>query len=151
MPGALASGYADLLTRTTLQTDVAESAASVLRLVAALQRVPGVLFAEMTAGTDRAVVAHDPAVDATSLLAAAAASGVHARILCDTRTIAPGPGAPPGADIPARRLATLALLLVFQLALTEALFPNFVSRHLIIPVLLLSLWAFLMTRRILKR
>jgi hypothetical protein len=105
----------------------------------------------MTAGTDRAVVAHDPAVAATSLLAAAAASGVRARVLSDTRTVEPGPGALTGADIPARRLATLALLLVFQLALTEALFPNFVSRHLIIPVLLLSLWAFLMTRRILKR
>ena len=71
-----------------------------------------------------------------SLLAAAAASGVRARVLSDTRTVEPGPGALTGADIPARRLATLALLLVFQLALTEALFPNFVSRHLIIPCLL---------------
>jgi hypothetical protein len=70
-PGA---GDADILTRTTLQMDEGLSMASIAQLIKALQRVPGVLLAEIAAGSARAIVAHDAAVPGASLLASSADS-----------------------------------------------------------------------------
>jgi len=74
----------DLLTRTTLQIDGGGSAPSLTLVIQALHRVPGVLMAEMHAASARAVVAHDSAVPAGALLAAASGAGAHARIVTTT-------------------------------------------------------------------
>jgi len=76
-PGA---GTSDLLTRTTLQLEANVSLPSIARVTRALQRVPGVLLAEVNATGSRAIVAHDSAVNLESLLEATARAGVRARI-----------------------------------------------------------------------
>ncbi|MFY9779760.1 MAG: hypothetical protein WAJ85_04530 [Candidatus Baltobacteraceae bacterium] len=143
---------AALLTRTTLQMGEGLSTPSIAQVVHALQRVPGVLLAEITSGTARAVVAHDPAVTAASLLAAAAGAGVPAKIVTDTRAPTASPGmALPAVDMPTRRLLMLAGLLVFILALTEAMRPTLAISRFVLPLLLLSVWAFIIARAVLSR
>jgi hypothetical protein len=62
------TGGPDGLTRTTLQIDGTMSPPSVAQVLEALQRVPGVLLAEVNPQNARAVVAHDAAVPAASPL-----------------------------------------------------------------------------------
>jgi hypothetical protein len=139
MPAEPGARDTALLTRTTLQMDEGLSTPSIAQVIHALQRVPGVLLAEITAGTARAVVAHDPAVPTASLLAAAAGAGVPAKIVADTRAPTVSPGMVlPAVDMPTRRLVMLAGLLVFMLSLTEAMRPTLAISHFVLPVLLLS-------------
>jgi copper chaperone CopZ len=79
-PSAPGAGAADLLTRTTLQLEANVSLPSLARVTHALQRVPGVLLAEVNAAGSRATVAHDSGVNLDSLLEATARAGVRARI-----------------------------------------------------------------------
>jgi len=79
-PTAPGAGAADLLTRTTLQLEANVSLPSLAGVTRALQRVPGVLLAEVNAAGSRAFVAHDSGVNLESLLEAAARAGVRARI-----------------------------------------------------------------------
>ncbi|MGD0471889.1 MAG: hypothetical protein ABSB70_01575 [Candidatus Velthaea sp.] len=147
-----APGRDDFLTRTTLQLDEGLSLPSVAGLIKTLQRVPGVLLAEIAAGSARAVVAHDAAVPGASLLAAAARAGVHATIVADTRPpVAPVETAAPPALSRDRRIFALAAALLFLLALGEAVFPRLTSNHYLLPVLLSSLWAFVIARMLFKR
>jgi hypothetical protein len=150
MPAAPGARDADLLTRTTLQMDEGlstPSIAQIAQVIHALQRVPGVLLAEITTGTARAIVAHDPAVPTASLLAAAAGAGVRATIAADTRAPTVSPGmALPAVDMPTRRLLMLAGLLVFLCAPTEAMRPNIAISHFVLPVLLSSVRAFVIVR-----
>jgi len=88
----VSSGGGDSLTRTTLHVDAAAPAALVAAAVRALQRVPGVLLADLDAATARLVVAHDGAVPVASLVAAATQAGVNARIARS--------GVAPDADVP---------------------------------------------------
>ncbi len=88
-PGA---GGSDLLTRTTLQLEANVSLPSIVRVTSALQRVPGVLLAEVNAAGSYAIVAHDSAVNLESLLDAAARAGVRARIEAPLAVAAMRPG-----------------------------------------------------------
>jgi hypothetical protein len=69
------------LTRTTIAVASDLSPPLIAQLVAALQRVPGVLLADWVAASAHAVVAHDAAVPVAALEAAAASTGLKARIL----------------------------------------------------------------------
>jgi hypothetical protein len=142
---------ADILTRTTLEIDEALSAHSVADLIRALQHVPGVLLADIAAGSARAIVAHDAAVPGTSLLAAAEGAGVHAKIVADTRAPVPSAAlaAPPGV-IRARRLLTTAAALFFGLALGEAFIPHLAGNKQLLPMLLACVWAFVIGRALFK-
>jgi len=145
-------GSDDFLTRTTLQLDEGLSLPSVAGLIKTLQRVPGVLLAEIAAGSARAVVAHDAAVPGASLLAAAERAGVHATILADMRPPAGSVDpALPLALTPNRRLFTLAAALLLSLALCETIFPRLASNHYLLPVLLSSLWAFVIAHTLFNR
>jgi hypothetical protein len=147
-----APGDVDFLTRTTLQMDPGLPLPSIAQLIKTLQRVPGVLLAEIAAGSDRAVVAHDAAVPGASLLAAAERAGVHATIVGGTPPAAAVVDtALPVADASNRRLLTLAAALAFVLALCETSFPRLASNHYLLPVLLSSIWAFVIARTIFKR
>jgi copper chaperone CopZ len=79
-PTAPGAGAADLLTRTTLQLDANLPIPSIAGVTRALQRVPGVLLAEVNAASSRAFVAHDSGVRLDALLEAAAGAGVRARV-----------------------------------------------------------------------
>jgi hypothetical protein len=142
---------ANLLTRTTLEVDESLSTLSVAQLVRALQRVPGVLLAEIAAGSACAIVAHDAAVPGASLLAAAEGAGVHAKIVADTR--APAPSADrisPLADAPTQRVATIAAALFLGLVLGDALVPHLADNRLLLPITLSCVWAFVIGRAVFK-
>jgi hypothetical protein len=138
-------GSADILTRTTLQMDGSLSPPSIANVVHALQRVPGVLLAEINAAGARAVVAHDSAVSTASLLAAAAGAGERATIVADRGAlpISAGTG-PPFASIPIRRLLLLVAALALLQAFIGALSPSLAKNHVLLPILLAFLWAFVL-------
>jgi hypothetical protein len=142
---------ANILTRTTLQVDESLPTPSIAQLVHALQRVPGVLLAEIAAGSARAIVAHDAAVPSASLLAAAEGAGVHARIVAETR--APAPSAErvsPLEAAPTQRVLTIAAALFFGLVLGDALIPHLADNRLLLPIMLSSVSAFVIGRAMFK-
>jgi hypothetical protein len=136
----------DILTRTTLQFDTAISAPGALEIKRALQRVPGVLLAEIDGASDRATVAHDCAVPIASLLAAVAANGARAAVVVDPRArgVSAGVAQPLGA-IPAQRLFFVAAFLLL-LPLFGTVSPSLAKNHLFIPIVLAFTWAVVFVR-----
>ena len=131
----------DLLTRTTLEIEGSLSAPSIARIIATLQRVPGVLFAEVNATNSSATVAHDSAVPRASLLDAVSQAGAHAAIA--------GGGQTPAADgrtfVPPkatrfRRLAIFSSALFIALELTNLLLPKALDKPWLLPALVSSCW-----------
>jgi len=151
MPAEPSVRDAVFLTRTTLQMDEGSSTASVAEAILALQRVPGVLLAEITSGTTRAIVAHDPAVPAASLLAATERAGARANIVANTRTAAANPGSDLATlGLPARRLLMFAAVLAFLLPRIEAMRPTLAIDHFVLPALM-SASVFIVARAMLTR
>jgi Cu+-exporting ATPase len=144
-------GASDQLTRTTLQIDAALAGPGIAQVIRALQRVPGVLLAEVNAATSRAIVAHDAAVPAASLLAAAAGAGVHARIVADTRTPATSvdPAGLQRARI--RQLITFATTAFIALAVIDMLVPASLGKNWLLPVLVSVFWAVFFAEAIIRR
>jgi copper chaperone CopZ len=140
----------DMLTRTTLRIDTAISALSVSELKRALQRVPGVLLAEIDGSAGRATVAHDSAVQMTSLFDAVAANGAHASVVTEPRAPAVSGGvAPPLAAVPIQRLLLVATL-VLVLPLFGTLNPSLAKNHLLIPIVLSFVWAVVVARAVFR-
>jgi cation transport ATPase len=132
----------DLLTRTTLQVDGIPAEASVAQMIRALQKVPGVLLAELNPTQAHAVVAHDAAVLAISLIAAAENAGVRVRIVRDTLppTLS-GKSAAQLRTLSNRQLLIVAALACVIVASVGMLVPNATLKHEILIVLTSSLWA----------
>jgi cation transport ATPase len=146
------SGSANILTRTTLQIDGSPSAPSIANVVHALHRVQGVLFAEINAISARAVVAHDPAVSTASLLGAATGAGVRATIVADGLAPAVSGGASPSfARLSIRRLMPLIAALILLQALFVTVSPSLAKTHMLNPIVLGLVWAFLFFNISLKR
>jgi hypothetical protein len=141
---------ANILTRTTLQVDGSLSTLSIAQLVHALQRVPGVLLADIAAGSARAIVAHDAGVPAASLLAAAAGAGVQAKIVSDTRPPTSAESASPLAGRSTRQLLMTAAALLLGLALGEAFIPHLAGNKVLLPMLLACVWAFVIGQAMFK-
>jgi hypothetical protein len=134
-------GGVDLLTRTTLQIDGSMSTTSIAHMIQALQRVPGVLLAEVDAVGNRATVAHDAAVPTASFLAAAAGAGVYAGLVVGT----PVPSTNPDAAMRIKREHIPRYIMVWVAAfvavsLIEALIPNSPAKHWVLPVLMTTFW-----------
>jgi hypothetical protein len=135
-----------------LQVEEGLSLPSVAELIAALQRVPGVLLADFGAGSARAVVAHDAGVPRASLLAAAERAGVHARIVNDARApTADGNEALRLGENRTGRLLALVGGLALLAAIAEAFNPRLASNAFVMPILLSTVWAFVVARAILRR
>lgn len=117
---------AALLTRTTLQTFGDASAASLAVLVRALQRVPGVLIAELQAAGARVIVMHDSAVPVASFVTAAATAGIRATIVALPlpAAVAGAAAAAPLQAIHVRHVAAVAVAIVVTMALLEMLLPH---------------------------
>jgi hypothetical protein len=139
---------ADLLTRTTLAFDERMAAATLGQMVRALQRVPGVLLAELTASDAHLVVAHDAGVPANALVAAAENAGVDVRIVSDTRGPIARAQPQPARN---RNLAIAGALAFVALALVDALVKNQGQKHTILIVLTVSLWAGFFVTSFLRR
>jgi hypothetical protein len=144
----------DLLTRTTLQLDAGVSADAVREMVRTLQRVPGVLLADLAA-SDRAIVAHDAAVPTASLVAAAHRAGVGAHIVADAAS--PTSDGNPGETVllrqhaRMRRMVTVTAAVFLALTLIETGITNVAVRHILSLVLMTSLWAFFIAEAIIAR
>jgi hypothetical protein len=137
----------DLLTRTTLQFDGTIADATLAPMIRALQRVPGVLLAEVNPATARALVAHDAAVPATSLIAAAQNVGVRVRIVGGaTPAAAAGHALSRRSVLGNRRLLVAASLAFLALAIVDALVPNTPPKHWILIVLTAAVWVFFITK-----
>ncbi len=136
----------DLLTRTTLRFDHNPSAGALANLIRSLQRVPGVLVAELNAVGDRALLAHDGAVPIASLLAAATALGVQATVIRDPRSVPDGASAAQttAATAPPRvRPLTLIGVAVFvALGIADALVPALRDNHTLSVILIAAVWGF---------
>jgi hypothetical protein len=131
----------DLLTRTTLQIDASLPAPAIAQAIRALQRVPGVLLAELNSTSTQATVAHDSAVTAASLLAAA--QGVRARIVADTRLLAlDATTAQLRAVKDLRRFMVVAAAVFVVQVLVELLVPAGAFKNWLGPSLIWSLWVF---------
>jgi hypothetical protein len=151
-PGGGAAG--DLLTRTTLQLDAGVSAETVREMVRTLQRVPGVLLADL-AGSDRAIVAHDSAVPTAALVAAAHQAGVRAHIVIDAASRT-GDGKAGGSVTPRQharmRMMVIVTASVFlALTLIETGISNVPVRHALSLVVMTSLWVFFIAEAIVAR
>ncbi len=143
---------ADLLTRTTLQVDGGFAGRSLEQMISALQRVPGVLFAEVNAANAGAIVAHDAAVPAASLIAAAQNVGVHVRVVHDTRaTNLAGSVGAPLHSLGNRQLLLVAAVAFVISSIVDLLIPNLAQKHGILIVLTSSLWAFYLATSLLRR
>ncbi len=116
-------------------------------MIRALQRVPGVLLAEVNAATARAVVAHDAAVPATSLIAAAEKAGVHVRIIGDTRApkLADSPGTPLHS-LGSRQLLIAAAAAFIVLTIVDLFVPNATQKHVVLFGLTSLLWALFLAK-----
>jgi copper chaperone CopZ len=143
---------ADLLTRTTLQVDGSTAGGSIAQMIRALQRVPGVLLAEVNAANARAVVAHDAAVPATSLIAAAQSAGVQVRIVGDTRApkFANDPAAPL-RSLGSRQLLIVAAAAFIVLTVVDLLVRNAAQRHEILIGVTVALWAVFLAKSFMVR
>jgi len=152
MPAPTRAAAPHVLMRTTLQMDENLSPSAIGQMIAALQRVPGVLLAEVGPGTARTVVAHDSAVPSASLLEAAARTGVRLKFVTDTRAPAANfDPTQPLAGIPVRSLLILAAALVFLPIFDAALSPRLENSHFALPVLLYSIVALTVAFTLLRR
>jgi hypothetical protein len=132
----------DFLTRTTLQIDTGMAELPIAQLVHGLQRVPGVLFAEINAAGSRVVVAHDAGVPTASLLNAASALGLQAKFVGDTRTAAVRiAGALPASRLPKRNVVIVAAILVPVALGVSILIPSFAGNRWLLPAVFIALWA----------
>ena len=141
-------GGVDLLTRTTLQLDGSTSAASIAQVIQTLQRVPGVLFAEVDAASGRTTIAHDAGVPAAALLAAANGVGVHAGIVASPSALPIKAGADLRFNGALMRRRMFVWVVIFVAAwLIEALVPDSPEKHWLVPILMTAFWlSFLITR-----
>jgi hypothetical protein len=161
------SGGGDSLTRTTLHVDGATSAVLVANVVHALQRVPGVLLADLDAATARLVVAHDGAVPVTSLVAAATLAGVNARVVRSGPTRDPGvpsvaaaaplertrAAAPFWSRISGRgRIMLVAMsLLIGATVLVDVAVPNITQKRALFDGGIVAIWIFFFASTYLRR
>lgn len=145
-------GGVDLLTRTTLQVDGVLSIPLIASVTRALQRVPGVLLAEVNAASSRAIVAHDAAVPTASLVAAAAAAGVHAEIVGETRTAGNGGShAVRLHDVSNRNAQTVAGIVFLMLCAIDLVLPESAGKYRLLIALTILLWFFFLAKWIVGR
>ncbi len=145
------SATPDLLTRTTLELDGILSASSIAQAIHALQRVPGVLLAELGATGTSATVAHDAAVPAASLLAAVASAGVHAKIVGGTAVAVNGGDAAARQQLRVRRLIIVAAAAFAAVTLIDTFVPDSPGKHWFVPLFISAIWVFFFAEAMLGR
>jgi cation transport ATPase len=134
------TGFADFLTRTTLEIDGGLSALAIDRVTSALRHVPGVLLTEVSAASARVFVAHDPGVSSSALLAATEKAGLHATIL------APPPSSlvtsAPTYTASFRRRIVVAAACLGALALVNVVIHAVPGAAWLFPILVSGVWLF---------
>jgi hypothetical protein len=144
-------GKIDMLTRTTLQIHDAMSPPSIAHMIFALQRVPGVLLADLNLGATSVVVAHDSAVSTASLVTAATAAG--SRV-----TLVARPAVARGAELAAPKrgfnIVTMCAVVLgpaLLLLTIELIDPPLATNHYFLPIFLSIAWTFVLIRPMFRR
>jgi len=142
----------DLLTRTTLKIAPLAGGASIAQLIQALQRVPGVLFAEAAPGNGAVVVSHDAGVPTATLLQAAIGVGVNGVLVGAGLLRAPHPAesATSRYAVRSRQLLIAAIALLATLGLAYVLVPTSAEKHWLLMTFTWLLWV-LFVAQILRR
>ncbi len=138
----------DSLTRTTLQVSQTISIAAIGDVVRALQRVPGVLLADLNPSSARVTVAHDGAVLTSALVSAAKGAGAHATIVSEARpappAVAPAAAATlraPAVPRPQIRASLIAMsTIAVVLICIDLLLPDSPQKRLVLNGLVLAVW-----------
>jgi hypothetical protein len=121
-------------------------------MIRALQRVPGVLLAEVDTADARAVVAHDAGVRANALIVAAQNVGVQVRIVGDTRVLKlAGSAASPVHWFASRQLLIAAAAAFIVLTVVDLLVPNAAQKHGILIVVTVALWTVFLAKSFMVR
>jgi hypothetical protein len=144
-------GKIDMLTRTTLQLHEVMSPASIAHMIFALQRVPGVLLADLNLGAKSVVVAHDSAVSTASLLTAATASGARATLVARP-VVMPNPDSnavPQKINLAMTSAVVLGPALV--LLAIDLLDPSLATNHYFLPIFLSIAWTIVLIRPMFRR
>lgn len=136
----------DSLTRTTLQVSQSISIAEIGDVVRALQRVPGVLLADLNPSSARVTVAHDGAVSTAALVSAAKVAGAHATIVREVKppaaagaalAAAPAIAAPrPHVRASLIAMSTIAVVLIC----IDLVLPDSPQKRLVLNALVLAVW-----------
>ncbi len=146
IPFTALTGGGDSLTRTTLQIGGSPSQSLISDVIHALQRVPGVLLADVNPVNAQALVAHDGAVPTGALVSAASGVGATATIVADKAAPSEGRLLPlsAAASVPASILArpTIVLMMVAAVAhvLIGAFAPDVPAKHIVINALVVGVW-----------
>jgi hypothetical protein len=111
-------------------------------VVSALQRVPGVLLAELNEANTKIVVAHDGAVPLNSLISAAKNAGVPTTIVGGAIAAVIGGTALDDGGKRARSLRLLVAIVAYAmtLLLAEVLLPETTAKRVLINTLVLGAW-----------
>jgi hypothetical protein len=142
----------DLLAHTTIQVASDLPKQSIAHLIAALQRVPGVLLADWVPASARAIVAHDAGVPVAALIAAAGGTGLHALVLgAPSSATAATAVADPASTLRLRRFFAAAAIIMFVAAIITTFDPRLASNHLMLPLVLSGLWAVIIAEAMFRR
>jgi hypothetical protein len=139
-------GKIDMLTRTTLQLHEVMSPASIAHMIFALQRVPGVLLADLSLGAKSVVVAHDSAVSTASLLTAATASGTRASLVARPVVALNAEADTPPPKINLAMICALVLGPAVVLLAIELLDPPLAANHYFLPIFVSIAWTIVLVR-----
>jgi hypothetical protein len=139
-------GKIDMLTQTTLQLHDVMAPASIANMISALQRVPGVLLADLNPATASVVVAHDSAVSIASLVRTAKETG--ARVTLVARPAVPREGAATASIREFNILTMLAIVLgpAILLVAIELIDPPLAANHFFLPIFLSIAWTMVLIR-----
>jgi copper chaperone CopZ len=144
-------GKIDVLTRTTLQLHDVMAPASIDHMISALQRVPGVLLADLNPATASVVVAHDSAVSIAALVRAAKETG--ARVTLVAR---PAVARDAAATVSVREFNILTMLAIvlgpaILLVAIELIDPPLATNHYFLPIFLSIAWTLILIRPMFRR
>jgi hypothetical protein len=145
-------GKIDMLTRTTLQLHDAMSPPSIAHLIFALQRVPGVLLADLDLGATSVVVAHDSAVSTATLVTAATAAGSRVTLVARP-PVAPNVDAeaPSSKKINFITMGAVVLGPALLLLTIELVDPPLATNHFFLPIFLSIAWTTVFIRPMFRR
>jgi hypothetical protein len=144
-------GKIDMLTRTTLQIHDAMSPPSIAHMIFALQRVPGVLLADLNLGATSVVVAHDSAVSTASLVTAATAAGSRVTLVARPAVARGAKLATPKRGFNIVTMCAVVLGPALLLLTIELIDPPLATNHYFLPIFLSIAWTFVLIRPMFRR
>jgi len=139
-------GKIDMLTRTTLQLHDVTEPATIAHMISGLQRVPGVLFADLNPTTASVVVAHDSAVSIASLVRAAKEKGARVTLVAPPAVAPEATAATSVREIDIMTMLAVVLGPAILLVAIELIDPPLATNHYFLPIFLSIAWTLVFIR-----